>query len=393
MATNVLAAGAWRVSQRLGERLDRWRRWSGEGRARVQAVPIGAAQLLLLAALWITAHPYVGIEHDARYYMLQAIRANDPGRFADDLYFKYGSQDNFTLFTAAYAPVVARLGPGMAHLLFFVGEQALWFAALIWLSRLLFDRKTWLAATVAMILCDGHYGSRHIFEYGEMFVTSRPPAEAFVLCALACLARRRIVLGLAFTVLAGLAHPLMALAGVGVFAVLALLHWRVWARRLWPLALAVGAAGVACLVLRVGPFARVFATFDSHWFDIVEQRSSYTFLAHWSLADWLQLATTLGVLGFASFGAHPHRPLFRAAALTAILALVADVVLGDVGRGVLAVDAQLWRVMWLATLFANGFAGYLIATEPPGSVSRPIILVALALSAMTRFVFLEIDIV
>jgi hypothetical protein len=70
-----------------------------------------AVRFLLLAALWVAARPYFGIVHDARLYMVQALHALQPERFAGDLYFAFGSQDAFTAFSALDAPLIGAMGP------------------------------------------------------------------------------------------------------------------------------------------------------------------------------------------------------------------------------------------------------------------------------------------
>src|SRR5689334_23169132 len=57
-----------------------------------------ATALLLLASLWLATRPYSGMIHDARIYLVQGLSHLYPGAFADDLFFKFGSQDGFSIF-------------------------------------------------------------------------------------------------------------------------------------------------------------------------------------------------------------------------------------------------------------------------------------------------------
>jgi len=66
----------------------------------LQIVHTAAWRLLLIGALWLSTHRYFGIVHDGRLYTVQALRALDPARWTDDLYFRFGSQDAFTVFSA-----------------------------------------------------------------------------------------------------------------------------------------------------------------------------------------------------------------------------------------------------------------------------------------------------
>src|SRR5215204_1971217 len=96
-----------------------------------------AALPLLIATLWLSTRPYLGAVLDAQFYMGQALHALEPAGFADDLYFRFGSQDQFTIFTALYAPVVALLGISVAAMALTVVGNLLWVFALLYLSRAL----------------------------------------------------------------------------------------------------------------------------------------------------------------------------------------------------------------------------------------------------------------
>ena len=65
---------------------------------------------LFAAASWIATHRYHGIWHDGVLYAGQAVFRLDPLPFAKDLFFAFGSQDQFTVFTGIYSQVVQMLG-------------------------------------------------------------------------------------------------------------------------------------------------------------------------------------------------------------------------------------------------------------------------------------------
>jgi hypothetical protein len=54
---------------------------------------------LSLSAIWLLTHRYHGIHHDALFYAVQALAHAAPARFEHDLFFAFGSQDDYTLFT------------------------------------------------------------------------------------------------------------------------------------------------------------------------------------------------------------------------------------------------------------------------------------------------------
>jgi hypothetical protein len=359
-----------------------------EGSERQASAHRTAGRLALLLVLWIVAHPYFGIVHDARYYALQALQASNAEAYAGDLFFKYGSQDKYTFFTALYAPLVGWLGPGQAHLLAYVVGQLFWFGALVWLLWVLFEPPAAFLAALGVALLNPHYGGASIFQYGEVFVTPRLFSEALVLCALALLCRRRAVASGGCLVAAGLLHPLMAVPGVCVFAIE--VGRRMWngARpgRRWAglaVVLAVGAAAAAVLVSGLLP--RATAVFDKAWFDLVLARSAYAFLANWSVTDWIQVLATAASLLTAVAVLARQRPLFAAVLVATAGCLASGFLAGDLGRNVLAVNLQLWRSLWLATLFANAALGALIAQTERGALSKELLWGALLVGFAAHF--------
>src|SRR5262245_51531068 len=93
---------------------------------------------LLIATLWMATRPYLGVVHDSRFYTVEALNELIPGRFADDLYFRYGSQGQFTLFTRMYKPFIAAFGVADGNLILTIIAQCLWLSGLFYLARNLF---------------------------------------------------------------------------------------------------------------------------------------------------------------------------------------------------------------------------------------------------------------
>ena len=114
-----------------------------------------AALLCATALLWLVTRPFFGTVFDARFYMVEALRALEPARFADELYFKFGSQGNFSLFTKLYLPLLPVFGVGTTGLILTVCGQLLWLFGLFRLTRSLVGGQVmWLS--VAMVI--GHVG-------------------------------------------------------------------------------------------------------------------------------------------------------------------------------------------------------------------------------------------
>ena len=67
-----------------------------------------------MVAIWVFSHPYRGILHDGILYLAQALLRTRPETFSRDLFFAYGSQDSYTLFSTPYAFFIGLLGIGGA---------------------------------------------------------------------------------------------------------------------------------------------------------------------------------------------------------------------------------------------------------------------------------------
>src|SRR5262245_37757662 len=94
-----------------------------------------------LLAVNALAMPYAGLVHDARLYSLQALNRVSAGAYADDLFLRYGSQDQYSLFPPLSAFAVGWLGVQPAFFLLYLAGNAL----LLWgmmrlVQRLIEDR-------------------------------------------------------------------------------------------------------------------------------------------------------------------------------------------------------------------------------------------------------------
>ena len=309
-------------------------------------------------ALWVLAHPYSGIIHDARLYALQALHALSPEKWDQDLFFKYGSQDSYSVFSGAYKWTVAALGIGPAHLVVLVAGQVLWLGAagLLIHAALESTVERWAAVCGVAALASG-YGGGWGFHYAEPFVTPRLFAEGAVLGALASAIRQRYS-GAAALLGAGLViHPLMALPGIGVAMIGPLRR----DRRAWfvlGLALLAVVAGAA---LGIEPLARARVFYDAAWFQIVQARNGYGMMSAWGLASLLRTVAAWIVLGaFLTVARERERRWIIALLVVVIGACAVSFAGADLAHNVLIMNLQLWRALWLATLAQNAVLPLLI---------------------------------
>jgi hypothetical protein len=346
-----------------------------------------ATMLILLAVLWLATRPYAGVVHDARFYMVQALHSLHPSRFAEDLYFKFGSQDQFTIFTKLYAPLVSALGVGGAGIAATCIGQLLWLCALLFLACTAIrpSRLAILSAALAIAL-PGSYG---VLEYGEANATPRLFAEAVTMAALALVLRRQTCRALAMLAVAATVHPLTTLGGL----VLAALRLAV-ARRLRCIAIAGASSAVAALVIAgVPPLANLRVVYDPAWFEVVRTRDAFSLLTRWPAPHVCAALSTLFLAVSALALARPReRPLLRQALAVGLGGLALTFVGGDLAHNVLIVELQPWRALWLTALLAHLYAAPILVRvcrrRDDASVVRFCLLVGLGALVLSRFLAL-----
>jgi hypothetical protein len=310
-----------------------------------------ASMLMLIGVLWLATRPYPGIFHDTRFYAVEAISQLHPGRFASDLFFRYGVQGKFSVFTSLFKPFVANLGLASSVIRLTVAGQLLWLGGLLYLaSGLLRDRWYGLLAVAAVIALPGTYSD---FGYGESFVTPRLFAEALTLAALGLLVRRRAGWALATLAVAAIIHPLMALSGLAF----ALIYLAAGQKRWWAAILGAALIGAGLAIAGIPPFANLLVTYDPEWFAIVNVRDSFALISRWSAAGYCRTVGTTALAVLALVLAEPSDRRFLGTALAVgIGGIVCTLLGGDLAHNVFIVEIQSWRSMWLLTLVAHLYA-------------------------------------
>jgi hypothetical protein len=304
---------------------------------------------LLCLATWVLAHGYRGLQHDARLYTLQALAYLHPGALSQDVFLHFGSQDQFTLFSPVYAATISILGVEPAAAILTLGYQLAFFLGALLLVRRLAPTSLALLGMAVLIAIPGYYGADTVFSCVESFLTPRMGAEALVLFGLVAALRARPVLAAGLMAVGMLIHPVMAASG---FAALGFLHLGLPRPRLSAVLLGGGVVLLVgeALLFPSGPFG----TLDSEWLRLIQGRSPYAFLAHWSLEDWGRTAVPLAtlVIGWARVEPPAARKLCLIVTLTAVTGLALTLVACDGLHLTLFTQLQPWRWMWLAVTVA-----------------------------------------
>jgi hypothetical protein len=303
--------------------------------------------VLLVVALWLTARPYVGLRHDGILYVGQALLHLRPATMSKDLFFAYGSQDEFSVMSTLLVGLYSRWGiAGVQMAVPLLSESAILVTG-YFLLRSFAPMERWLGLCALAVL--SHiYGGDGIFAFAERFVTGRTLAEPLALTALAVVIYGRPFLACAILLIAAAIHPLVALPVIVVGWLYLCLGDRRWA---W--------AGAAILIpLGLGwwgmkPFAALWERYDTSWWDAVTGTNAQVLLSTWKSADWQVVVLDLTVLvGAARLFAMPLGRLAWAMALGSVGLLIVSAVGADLIHDVLITQLQTWRVLWLAHLFS-----------------------------------------
>lgn len=338
---------------------------------------VAGALLGLLVVLLLRR--YAGINHDSVLYLGQALVRRWPEIYGNDLVFVHGGgQSQYTLFPRLVAQGLAWADPAT---LFMCGALAahLLFAAAGWfcLKALLPPgQRYW--AWLGVLSLPTMYGMVRMFGYSEQFFTPRPLAEGLCLLGIGMLARQRWFLAAACLAMAGMFHPLQAIAVALVAWPWALMRDRRWLHAAW---LGIPLLGLA--LAGVSPFAGLLQPADSEWLYILRDNTPQLFLTSWTTADFTFLLVDVLVLGYARHALGGAFGIWCMAALVGLaMGMCANLLLVDGLHLVLPAGLQLWRVHWLAHWLAMAAIGALLHRDmQAGDVSRALLLTfALALA-------------
>jgi hypothetical protein len=309
----------------------------------------GALVALILVA-WMLRHGYEGIIHDAQLYSFQAMARIKPALLGNDLYLRFGSQDNYTLFSPLYAAAIARFGfEPAAALLTFISQAVFIVAAWILARRVMPRDFAWLGVGL-LLAVPSVYGAIGVWSFMEGFVTPRLLCETFILAALTATLAGRHWLACACLIAGALLHPLMAAAGIAMVIYIRLMPLRpAVIARLLLVAAALAAVSVAVVL------ATSSLRLEGEWLALVRERQGFLFITQWRPEDWARTAvhfTTL-IVGFIVLPRESMpRLLCSASVVVALTGLLMSLIGGDFLNMELIIQGQPWRWAWLAAVLS-----------------------------------------
>jgi hypothetical protein len=337
---------------------------------RLQAIAFATA----LAAVWSVTGRYWGMEHDAQFYVAQALGKSADSALRGDLFLRFNSQDDFTLFPYLCAVAIDALGIDYAAALVTFLLLVGWIVAAWHLGRALMSRRLAWLGTGLLVAVPGWYGAGMVFRTAEPFLSARPAAEVAALFALIALVKDKRLLSGACLALAFLFHPLMAFPAA-LIIVGSSLPWSS-SRGFWPSAVALG----SCLALAGGwLLGGSSPMIDGLWLTLTETRSNYLFLQNWLPPDWQATLLPLATVFIAAqllegWAARLCRAAFWIGASGLVLAAVAGI-----APLKLLLQGQPWRWMWPSCVLGLLLMPALVITcWNRGQVERGMVMLLLA---------------
>jgi len=334
----------WRLHRRLGSPA-----WRGDAPSvapgagdRRTGIEIAVMTLAVAALYWLVSHPYSGIYHDAIVYALLAARWIDPSAYANDLFFLFGSQSQFELFTPAYGSLIRLLGLDTAARVVVLAGAALWIVSTYQLGRALWGNRppARFVAIFCAALTVSYSPNFATFVINEGFATARVIAMPLALLGLALAVAGKRWQGLAVAGVGTVFHPLL-----GIWAVLLIIGER------WPdrgLAILLGGGFAAIFAASQWTGISALQVMDSEWRTIVQDSSRDVFLAGPGMLSLDRAAFCLAALWIGwRLGGDRCRRLYLVAALMVAYAYLLAELCSYFLPVRLVMQAQPWRVLWL----------------------------------------------
>ncbi len=304
---------------------------------------------LLLLALNAVVRPYSNCTHDARLYSLQVINQAEGGAYVDDVFLRYGSQDQYSIFSRIVAPLVALGGLRSTFFVLYLIFNTIFLWGLFRLVRMLIaDPFVSTTALIYLVSAELYYGGHNIFTVHEQFFTPRLIATGLALHAMERLLSQRFAVSFVLLAIAMLFHPLMAFGGVLIwigFLARLLMNDRVFSASL------VVASVLGVLLLSFPPLAlRVFGEIDDDWHDMIRLAVQYNYPDSWGISDWLNHLFMFALSAAGAcwlYRADPIRSRFLGiATLIGVIGLAATFV-ASLSPYALLFQGQPYRAVWI----------------------------------------------
>ena len=298
-----------------------------------------------LLICWFITHPYLGIRNDGLLYAVQALSHLYPKAFENDIFIRYGLQDNYTIFSRIYAFSISWLGLSKATSVLMLIGYILWLSASFFMARILLKGKSIWFFLVLLFTFPGNYGSEGIFSYGESFLTPRIFAEALTIYSVAFCIKERLFLSVAFLFFSLLFHPLIA--GCGCIYLL-IYRQKIELKKITIKLLIVISAMLIFASIGIAPFSDLFRVMDDKWYELVHLRNSFVFIGTWNIkAINLVMFDSSIILSSTIISDKQQRNVQLSILFISIVGLLVSWIGADILHNLFIIKVQLWRAFWL----------------------------------------------
>jgi hypothetical protein len=361
---------------------DWWNRSSAALAELVERPWLCACLLLAIRSIF---RPYLGLVHDAKLYSLQVASHVWPNVYDTDLFFAFGSQDSFSVFSRLMAPLAGAIGIEPSFfVVWMICTAAIIYAEVQLVRRLVEHRALAAVALVLLTLTDVAYGGMQVFHVHEPFLTARLPGVALVLFAFVQLLDQRYVRAGALLIVAMVMHPLMSVPGLFVGgAFIASARWKM--ERLAVIG-GVSAVVLAAVVAIPAVGESLFGRMDGEWLRITKDICAQCFPSLWSANEWcrtcIALAIVVGVRGYLP-------PLVGRLAFWVAFTAIAGLFVNAYAEWVqyaFLIQGQAFRALWLAEFLAYPLGLLLVWRLWEAEAAKKVMAVPVAAYVMQPFV-------
>ena len=335
--------------------------------------------------------PYGNLFHDAQLYAFQVLNRVSHGAFSNDLFFRFGSQDQYTPFSRVVAPVAAIIGIDWCFFLCFLLFNTVLIIAIDRLVETLIGDPALRPLVCGLIVLSPlPYAGLGVFHVQEHFFTPRLIATGLGLFALDSMIRQRPVRAVTLAAAATLVHPLM---GFGVVLAVTIVVGGQLPRRIAAVTLGL-ALTIGSLLLVHRPLGTaLFGSIDDEWLQIIREAAAYTLPGGWVASDWVRTGTALAVVIAAALATrteHLGHARMLLATVIAAVAGIAAAAMAELFAYRLLVQAQPYRSVWIVHALQIP-AAFLLARHlwRRGGWAQPAAVLVLGLIAIVDFVAYE----
>lgn len=294
--------------------------------------------------LTIITHSYHGLQHDSILYTTQALKHIYTENYSYDIFFQNNSQDNYTIFSTLYSFLIKNFGLNLAALTLTLICQIAFSIALYLICNTILEKYIATITTIFILTIKGSYGADSVFSYTEPFLTARSLAEPITLFSLYFLLMEKTKTSLAFSFIGLLIHPIISIYSATAIIIYSTIRK---CNRTTKTTVILFSFFLAIPLLLFSLPLQFYM--DAHWYNLVAQRTPFALVSHWERSE-ISLFLMYSLCFFFTLQATTDIKT-KQTSLTFLLIIIiffSASYIGDEKKISILIQAQLWRVLWIA---------------------------------------------